>query len=274
MYDTANMSDRDHQKDKYWIWFTQIPGIGIVTCNRLLNVFSSPTSIYNASQAELETIPGVSRRQAESIAGHKSLCEAERMVEACHKKGIAVLTRDHFILNKMQVLQESAPVLLYACGKNFELDNTVGIVGARRCTQDTKRLTFEVTHDFVIRNHVIISGMAKGVDAYAHTTCIKAGGYTIAVLGNGLDICYPNEHKALMDSIRHTGLLLSEYPPGCCPAPYRFPQRNRLISALSDRLVVLSAGERSGALITAKWANILNKEVWYMGASAVRYQVP
>ena len=202
------------------------------------------------------------------------MCEAERMVEACHKKGIAVLTRDHFILKKMQVLQESAPVLLYACGKNFELDNTVGIVGARRCTQDTKRLTFEVTHDFVIRNHVIISGMAKGVDAYAHTTCIKAGGYTIAVLGNGLDICYPNEHKALMDSIRHTGLLLSEYPPGCSPAPYRFPQRNRLISALSDRLVVLSAGERSGALITAKWANRLNKEVWYMDASAVRYQVP
>ena len=179
-----------------------------------------------------------------------------------------------FYFEKMQVLQESAPVLLYACGKNFELDNTVGIVGARRCTQDTKRLTFEVTHDFVIRNHVIISGMAKGVDAYAHTTCIKAGGYTIAVLGNGLDICYPNEHKALMDSIRHTGLLLSEYPPGCCPAPYRFPQRNRLISALSDRLVVLSAGERSGALITAKWANRLNKEVWYMDASAVRYQVP
>ncbi len=264
MYEIVNMSEGYHQEEKYWIWLTQIPGIGIITCNRLLNVFSSPANIYDASQAKLEVIPGVSRRQAESIVGHKSLSKAEKIIEACCKKEITVLTRDHAILQNMQVLQESAPVLLYACGKIRELDHTVGIVGARRCSQDTKLLTYEVTNDFVIRNNVIISGMAKGVDAYAHTTCIKAGGYTVAVLGNGLDICYPSEHKALMDSIRHTGLLLSEYPPGSRPAPYHFPQRNRLISALSDRLVVLSAGERSGALITAKWAQKLNKEVDYL----------
>lgn len=88
MYENVNMSDRDHQQDIYWIWLTQIPGIGIVTCNRLLNVFLSPTSIYNASQAELEAIPGVNKRQAESIAGHKSLCEAQRWLLHVTGKGL------------------------------------------------------------------------------------------------------------------------------------------------------------------------------------------
>lgn len=105
--------------------------------------------------------------------------------------------------------------------------------------------------------------MAKGVDSYAHTVCINADGYTIAILGNGLDLCYPSEHVKLMQAIEEKGLLLSEYPPGTRPTRYSFPMRNRLISAWSDELVVVQAGKGSGALITADYTRKYNKKVCF-----------
>lgn len=91
----------------------------------------------------------------------------------------------------------------------------------------------------------VISGMAKGIDSYAHTACLKAGGYTVAVLGNGLDICYPSEHRSLMDQITEHGLLLSEYEPGRRPNGHNFPKRNRIISAWSQKLLVVEADTRA-----------------------------
>ena len=107
----------------------------------------------------------------------------------------------------------------------------------------------------------IISGMAKGVDAYAHTACMEAGGYTIAVLACGLDICYPSEHRLLMERISEKGLLLSEYAPGVPPVQYNFPRRNRIISAWSDRLTVIAPGKGSGVFITADESRNLGREV-------------
>ena len=107
------------------------------------------------------------------------------------------------------------------------MEKTVGIVGARRCTQEEKLKVKEITEQYVSDHTAIISGMAKGIDSYGHTACLKTGGYTIAVLGNGLDICYPCEHMRLMEKIAENGLLISEYPPGTQSAKYRFPQRNR-----------------------------------------------
>ena len=156
-----------------------------------------------------------------------------------------------------------APPILYYKGKIRELKHTVGIVGARRCTQDTKQFVAELTAKFVSDNHTIVSGMAKGVDSYAHTVCVNAGGYTIAILGNGLDLCYPSEHVKLMQAIEEKGLLLSEYPPGTRPTRYSFPMRNRLISAWSDELVVVQAGKGSGALITADYTRKDNKSVCF-----------
>ncbi|WP_330670459.1 DNA-processing protein DprA [Mediterraneibacter faecis] len=105
-----------------------------------------------------------------------------------------------------------------------------------------------------------MSGMAKGIDACAATVSINEGGYTIAVLGNGLDICYPSEHQLLMDKIREKGLLISEYPPGTRPTRYNFPKRNRLISAWSDKVIIIAPGKRSGALITGDYAKKYGRE--------------
>ena len=108
---------------------------------------------------------------------------------------------------------------------------------------------------------IVISGMAKGIDACAGTVCVNSGSYTVAIVGNGLDICYPAEHERLMERIRETGLLLSEYPPGTEPSNYTFPQRNRLIASWSDRLIVIAAGRGSGAMITANCADKYGRKV-------------
>lgn len=134
-------------------------------------------------------------------------------------------------------------------------------IGARRCTQEDKFRVAELTEKYVYDNTAIISEMAKGIDSYAHTACLKAGGYTVAVLGNGLDICYPSEHKKLMEHIVKNGLLISEYPPGTQPAKFRFPRRNRLISAWSDKLIVVAPGKGSGAFITADYERKYGRDV-------------
>lgn len=103
--------------------------------------------------------------------------------------------------------------------------------------------------------------MAKGIDSYAHTACLNAEGYTVAVMGNGLDICYPCEHRKLMDCISEKGLIISEYPPGIKPTKYTFPQRNRIISAWAEHIIVIAPGKGSGALITAEYARKYRRKI-------------
>lgn len=127
--------------------------------------------------------------------------------------------------------------------------------------QESKQKTVSLASEYAQKQIAVVSGMAKGIDSYAHTACLNAGGYTIAILGNGLDICYPSEHHKLMRCIEEKGLLISEYPPGTPPDKYRFPRRNRLISSWSDKLFVIEAGRGSGALITAEYGRKYGHEV-------------
>lgn len=122
-----------------------------------------------------------------------------------------------------------------------------------------------MTADYLARQGItVVSGMAQGIDGYAHSACLKAGGYTLAFLGSGLDHVYPAQHRALMEAIADKGALLTEYPPSISPHPAFFPQRNRLISAWSDKVLLVEAGEKSGALITARLAKDLGKEVFVL----------
>ena len=127
----------------------------------------------------------------------------------------------------------------------------------------SKEKTVSLTKALVNKNCAIVSGMAKGIDSYAHTQCILDGGYTVAVLGCGLDICYPKEHDRLMSSIAENGVLISEYPPGAPPKKYNFPRRNRLIAAISDEIYVVEAGRNSGALITADYGEKYGRKVQF-----------
>lgn len=127
----------------------------------------------------------------------------------------------------------------------------------------SKRAVAELAVAYTEKQTAVISGMAKGVDSYAHTACLKAKGYTVAVLANGLDICYPSEHEKLKECIENKGLVISEYPPGIRPTKYTFPKRNRLISAWSDELIVVAAGKKSGALITADYSKKYGRKIIY-----------
>lgn len=239
---------------KYWIWLTQIPGIGPVLSNRLLDKFKNPVDIYEANEEALLSVNGINSKHIDSIQRSKSLEKAEMILDKCERQKISILTKENPKYPCKARILKDAPSVLYYQGELRDLDHTVAIIGARRCSQEMKKKCIEITEKYICQDIPVISGMAKGIDACASTVCINEGGYTIAILGNGLDICYPSEHQLLMDKIRKKGLLLSEYSPGTNPTRYNFPKRNRLISAWSDKIIIIAPGKGSGSLITADYA--------------------
>ena len=246
---------------EYWIWLSLLPYIGPVTANRLLEHFENPSRVYHAECSELVKVKGITGRQIQSIADNKSLDCIWKLMDSCHRNHISLLLKSDVRYPERAKRLEDAPVVLYYKGHFENIKDPVAIVGARRCTQEAKFHAVELAEQYARNGQTVISGMAKGIDSYAHTACLKAGGYTVAILGNGLDICYPSEHKKLMEHIIKTGLLISEYPPGTQPAKFRFPRRNRLISAWSDKLIVVAPGKGSGAFITADYERKYGRDV-------------
>ena len=155
------------------------------------------------------------------------------------------------------------PKALYGIGDLSLLQQRgLAVVGSRKCSEYGKRVAMQIGKTAAQNGIVLISGMAKGIDRFAHLGALRAGGKTIAVLGSGVDICYPSENRQLYEEIAQKGLLLSQFPPGMQPRPYTFPQRNRIIAGLAEATVVAEAGTNSGALITAEHAAALGREIY------------
>lgn len=248
--------------DLYWIWLTTIKGVGPVTAKKLLLHFKTPDNIYNTSKEELYNIEGLSSAVKDNILNSKSLKEAENILDKCNKYKISLLTYNNALYPEDVKKLPKSPILLYYKGTIIENSLGVGIVGSRRCTEYGKQVAKEAA-EFLAQNNIpVISGMAKGIDGYAHTACIKAGGYSIAFLGCGVDICYPQEHISLMEKLIANGVVISEYPPGVKPDARYFPERNRLISVWSRKLLVIEASEKSGSLITAGFSKKYNRQVF------------
>ncbi|WP_461207864.1 DNA-processing protein DprA [Clostridium sp. DL1XJH146] len=246
----------------FWIWLSKIKGVGPILSRNLLKVFQKPSNIYSAEKDELLRVQGIGKETARRIYEGKDLAYSESILENCVKKNIKILTiEDTFYPKEVKEISES-PIVLYYRGNLIAKSIGIGIVGSRRCTSYGKRVAVE-TAQFLAQNNIpVISGMAKGIDSYSHTACLKENGYTIAVLGNGVDICYPKEHIDLMEKIIDNGAVISEYSPGTKPDALRFPKRNRIISAFSKRLLVVEASEKSGALITASYSKKYKREIY------------
>ncbi|SKC57367.1 DNA-processing protein DprA [Maledivibacter halophilus] len=245
----------------YWIWLTQIKGIGPKRQRRLLEKFNTPENIYKKTLEELLECDGIGYNMAEKIIKERSLKKAEKILNNVKKQNIKLLTLKNPLYPTEAKNIKEMPVLIYYKGNLIENSMGVSIVGSRRCSQYGKKVATDAG-DYLARENIwVISGMAKGIDSYAHTSCIKAGGYTIAVLGNGLDICYPQEHIELMKKIIQNGAVISEYPPGTRPDPKHFPRRNLLISGWSYKILVVEAGAKSGALITADYGKKYKRQV-------------
>ena len=155
------------------------------------------------------------------------------------------------------------PPCLYAIGDTSLLQQrALAVVGSRKCSEYGKRIAMQIGKTAAQNQVVLVSGMAKGIDSFAHLGALHAGGKTIAVLGSGVDICYPRENAKLYAEIAAKGLLLSQFPPGLQPRPQTFPQRNRIIAGLAEAVTVVEAGTNSGALITAEYAAALSREIF------------
>lgn len=249
----------------YYIWLECIKGLGPKSWHVLLGEFGNPYEIY---QNRMLLVP-----QGE-VTGHciqliragaeESLEKAKRILEDCKKQGIHIIKYDdpEFAANIRENVE--FPVLFYSRGRiNDNWTHGAGIIGARHCSSEGKECAIRTAIQMVDRKYPVISGLAKGVDSYSHTAAMNHGGYTIAVLGFGIDHCYPTEHRKLKDTIAETGLLLSEYPLGTLPEKFRFPRRNRIIAGLSDILYVIDTGKNSGTRTTIQAAERYGKTIYY-----------
>lgn len=246
--------------DIFWLWLSQIKGVGPITLRRLIQTFGTPRAVYEAERKELED-SGLRSGIITDILENRTLEKSKREEEKMRTLGAKLLTfTDPLYPQKINEIS-SLPALLFYRGELPNSARSIGIVGSRRCTEYGKRVASEAAEALALEGIEVVSGFAKGIDSYAHTACIKAGGKTLAFLANGLDICYPPEQRSLMEEIIVNGAIISPYPIGTRPRQAFFPLRNKLLSAWIDSLLVVEAAERSGALISADYALKLKRRV-------------
>jgi len=164
--------------------------------------------------------------------------------------------------DKLRGLSEPVEGIYVKGNADLLYKKSIAIVGSRRCSEYGKRVAMKIGGAAAANGLCVISGMAIGIDNFAHRGALSEGGKTLAVLGTGPDICYPPQHRKLYEEICDEGLIVSEYPPGTEAMPFRFPQRNRIIAGLSEAVVVVEARAGSGSLITAEYADNQSKPVF------------
>ncbi|PKL72699.1 DNA-protecting protein DprA [Candidatus Kuenenbacteria bacterium HGW-Kuenenbacteria-1] len=250
---------------KYWVAFSYLSEIGSARFQKLLNYFKSLEKAWTAGVSELEKA-GIENKIAERIILKRKQINPDEKMEKCEKENIRVITFNDPQYPKLLKEINSFPALLFYKG-NFQRQDefSLAIIGTRKMSLYGKQIIVEIIRDLVQTNLVIVSGLARGVDTLAHQITLEFAGRTIAVLGSGLNEknIYPFENKALAQKIvEQNGLLLSEYPPETFPQKYFFPYRNRIVAGLTLGTLVIEAPERSGALITARYALEQGREIF------------
>ena len=240
----------DRQRAAY-VALALTPGIGPSRLQAILEVCHTAAGAFSAPFALLRSIPGVSAAAASAIAGG-SVAAGVRALEETGRVGGRVLIPDDPEYPAMLRVTPDAPPVLFALGNLGWLDGpAVAMVGSRDHSSYGGEVARALAWGAAASGLVVVSGMARGLDALAHAAALDAGGGTIGVLGNGLGVIYPSANRELYQRVAAGGLLLSEFPPGERPTAGSFPRRNRLISGLARVTVVIEAAEGSGALITA-----------------------
>ena len=247
----------------YWIWLAAICGAGSNEPAYLLRVFEDARAVYEADKEALMQVPDCSQTILKKLQ-NKDLSHAEAVLEQCFMEGIRVIPCDspmyperlHGLFNK--------PLVLYARGdiENLNSRFCAGVVGTRNMTQYGKMAAFRIVRELCGYGAIIVSGAAYGIDSVANNTALFFDTPTIAVLGSGVNVPYPHDHAPMLDQIAQNGMVISEFEPNTAPYGRNFPIRNRIISGLSDALLVVEADETSGALITARKAADQNRMVY------------
>ena len=247
---------------KYFLWLAERTGFQAGELNGLLAHFGTPEAVYFAQGEEYDLL-GLAQGKRRSLLD-KSLEGAERILADCDRLGIHIMTIQDADYPERLAQISDPPCVLYWKGKALNVDDalTIGVVGTRSCTPYGMELAGKLGLELARAGAVLVSGMAEGIDEAGLKGALQGGGTTVSVLGCGIDVIYPRQHRWLYEDVAAAGALVSEYPPGSRPEGFHFPIRNRILSGLSMGLAVVEAGEPSGALITARLALDQNREVF------------
>ncbi len=246
----------------YWVGFNMVKGIGAVRFKALVEAFGSAETAWNASPEALKDA-GLSQKIVESFQRVRKGVSLEQIAERIRLLGIQVLTWDDEAYPRHLKEIDQPPPVLYMRGSLLPEDDwAVAIVGTRKVTAYGRQVAEEVATTLALSGVTIVSGLARGVDSLAHQAALNAGGRTLAVLGNGVDLVYPPENRKLAAQLIEHGALVSDYALGTQPDGQNFPPRNRIISGLSLAVIIIEAGVTSGALITASFAAEQGRDVF------------
>ncbi len=254
-------------EQSYWLAWSQIKGIGPILLKRIAQHFELLENAWKARPIALGEVSGLGSKLIDQIVAQRSKLDPPQFLEEHQRKNPQFLTPADGDYPRLLWEIPSPPPVLYYLGRLDGRESQgqipgVGIVGTRYPTEHGSRWTRKITQALVKSGFTIVSGLAAGIDAQAHGSCLRSGGRTIAVLGTGLDLIYPPQNKELFEQIATEGLVLSEYPVGTKPERGNFPARNRIIAGLSRAVLVMEAPPKSGALITADYANEFNRDVF------------
>ncbi len=252
--------------DQYWIWLSSVEGVGPKRFYQLLSMYEDARQVWDALGGVL--VPP--DMQAIGPAALKKLREARderyfyQLFDRLERQGIRAVTRLSEAYPPALTGIYDPPPTLYVRGEcPLDDEKMIAVVGSRRCTRDGQRAAREFGRGLAENGVTVVSGMARGVDSFAHRGALEGGGRTVAVLGCGVDVCYPPENEALMREIIDSGgAVVSELVPGTPPAPGNFPARNRIISGLSEGTLLVEGAKASGAMITVNLALEQGRDVF------------
>ncbi len=257
------------EERRYTLWLSTINGIGSTRGNMLIDFFGSAKNVYEQDSFSLHKVPFLNTKLIENIIKY-DFTNLEKLEDTLEKHNIKYVTlfEDDYPCYLKEIAHP--PIVLYYKGEliDFTQNLPIAIVGSRHCSYYGKEMAMKVSKELALNNAIVISGLAKGIDALSHKGALEVGAKTVAVVGNGLDICYPAENKKLFHDITQNGCVISEYPPGMQPLKQNFPLRNRIIAGISRGILVVEAKRRSGTSITVNYGADEGRDIFCIPGNA------
>jgi len=248
---------------KYQIALTLIPGIGDIVGKKLVAYCGGVEAVFKENKNALLKISGIGNATVNSILSSKVLHKAEEEIKFIEKNKIQPLFYTDKEYPKRLLNCEDSPLLLYYKGKaNLNAPRVIGFVGTRKATNEGRAICERFVEGLKTKEVLVISGLAYGIDSYAHKAAINNSLPTVGVLGHGLDRIYPAQNRQLALNMLDNGGLLTEFKSGTTPDRENFPKRNRIVAGMCDAIVVIESAKKGGALITAGLANSYNRDVF------------
>lgn len=249
---------------QYWIWLSRIEKLGSIKTQKLLEIYGVPKNIWNATKEELLKIEGIGEETAKQILKEEYRIGLERYETYMKQNNIELIhIYNKYYPENLKTIYDK-PIVLYIKGNKSILNEfSLAIIGCRDHTKYGEIVAKNISYQISKNSIVTISGLARGIDSIAHKETLKAKGKTIAVIGSSIDNIYPEENKQLAKEIvKNGGIIISEYVVGTKPQKMNFPARNRIISGISNGVVVIEAKKKSGTMITVDFALEQGKEVF------------